>query len=358
MIDSKEVNKTKKIISVVGARPQFIKLAPLHKEFLKHFEIEHLICHTGQHYNNEMSDVFFRELGLPKSDFNLEIGSGNHGEQTGKMLSKIEHVLLNEKPDMVIIFGDTNSTLAGSLVAAKLGIRTIHIEAGLRSYNRKMPEEINRIISDHIGNYLFAPTQTAVDNLLSEGLSDNVYLSGDIMADVLFDNLKRTENVVNKYIEDYYILTLHRPCNVDDAENLIKILKLVDSSGVKTIFPVHPRTKVVLSNTNINFKNIILTAPQGYLEFLALQNHCKKIITDSGGIQKEAYLLKKPCITLRGETEWVETISTGWNLLISKYDDMLPKQINDFEPEGEHPDIFGKDVAKRMVDLAIRFMEL
>jgi len=342
----------------VGARPQFIKLAPLYKEFLKHNEIEHLICHTGQHYNNEMSDVFFRDLGLPKSDFSLEIGSGNHGEQTGKMLFKIEQVLLNEKPDMVIVFGDTNSTLAGSLVAAKLGINSIHIEAGLRSYNRKMPEEINRIISDHICNYLFAPTQTAVDNLLSEGLSDIVYLSGDIMADVLFENLKRTENVIRKYIEDYYILTLHRPYNVDDAEKLIKILKLVDLSGVKTIFPVHPRTKEVLSNTNFNFNNIILTEPQGYLEFLTLQNHCKKIITDSGGIQKEAYLLKKPCITLRGETEWVETISTGWNLLISKYDDMLPKQINDFKPEGEHPDIFGKDVAKRMVDLAIRFMEL
>lgn len=345
----------KKIISIVGARPQFIKLAPLSKKLRNYYR--EIIVHTGQHYDVGMSDSFFRDLDIPKPDYNLDVGSGKQGEQTASMLTKTEDVLIKENPDAVIVFGDTNSTIAGALAAVKLGIRTIHVEAGLRSFNRSMPEEINRVVSDHICDLLFAPTITAVNNLKDEGLTNNVYNTGDIMADVLLENLEKITDNKSPGCSDnpYYLLTLHRPYNVDDISKLKRILDLLNKTDVEIVFPVHPRTKSKVDEFGINkYKNIKYINPLSYTEFLKAHLNCSKVITDSGGIQKEAYLIKKPCITLRSETEWVETVESKWNLLLSEYSDDLPDIINNFNPAGEHPELFGRNVAEKMVEIIRR----
>ena len=351
-----------KIISVVGARPQFIKLAPLSKALnvksqKSNDQMEHLILHTGQHFDEGMSKLFFDQLEIPKPDYNLGISGGSQAEQTAKMLIGIEEVLLKEKPNLVIVFGDTNSTLAGSLAAVKLGIKTLHIEAGLRSFNRSMPEEINRIISDHTSDYLFSPTQTAVDNLTKEGLRDKTFLTGDIMVDSLNQNIEKAKqhsgiiDELDLKSKDYYLLTLHRPYTVDDPVNLKLILEKLSALGKQIIFPVHPRTKKVIEENKIKISNNIkIIKPVGYLDFIKLEQGAEKIITDSGGIQKEAYILKKPCITLRPETEWVETVSEGWNILALPDDKGFSEKILDFRPTAEQSDIFGANVTEKMIN--------
>lgn len=349
-----------KIISIVGARPQFIKLAPLSRKLREYFEEK--IIHTGQHYNQEMSNLFFDELEIPKPDYNIGISGGNHGEQTGKMLIALEEIMLLEKPDLVIVFGDTNSTLAGSLAATKLGIRTVHVEAGLRSFNRSMPEEINRIISDHTCDYLFAPTQSSMHNLKLENLASKSYLTGDIMVDSIKsarEKLGRIKlNNTNKgQYENYYLLTLHRPYNVDNSRNLSRIFDELGKLSKRVVFPVHPRTsKIIESNDLVIPDNFIMIKPVGYLDFISLQLNSVKIITDSGGIQKEAYILRKPCITLRSETEWIETVEAGWNLIINPLiTNDYHSEIESFNPVDNYLPIFGNNVAEKMSGIIEKF---
>jgi UDP-N-acetylglucosamine 2-epimerase (non-hydrolysing) len=314
-----------KIVSIIGTRPQFIKYAPLTKELRRiHNDI---LVHTGQHYDYNMNKVFFDELGIPVPDYNLGIGSGTHAYQTGDMLKGIEAILLEEKPQMVMVYGDTNSTLAGALAAVKLHIKVAHIEAGLRSFDRSMPEEINRILADHCSNFLFCPTQTAVNNLKNEGMMKGVYLTGDVMVDVLIANKELAEksDILEKLglrSKQYITVTIHRASNTDIQENLERIVKVliqIADMGETVVFPIHPRTQKLLANYGLldNLKTKVkIISPLGYFEFLKLLNHSKKVLTDSGGIQKEAYILKVPCITLRENTEWVETIQDGWNILV------------------------------------------
>lgn len=344
-----------KIFSIVGARPQFIKLAPL-SSMLKGFH-EEIIVHTGQHYDYAMSEKIFIDLGIRKPDIHLEIGSGSHAFQTSAMMKALEAAMIAGKPDLVIVFGDTNSTLAGALTAAKLKIPVLHIEAGLRSFNKNMPEEVNRIVTDHVAKFLFAPTQTAVNNLAHEGLVAETSLTGDIMVDTMKWNLKIAlqKSAILSELKlkenEYNLLTLHRDYNVDDPSILEDILTQLGQLGEKIIFPVHPRTKKMLSTSYQLPGNIQLTEPVGYLDFIALENSSKRIITDSGGIQKEAYILKKPCITLRTETEWVETVEEKWNLLLSPTDQSMAGKISSFKTPMNQKPIFGEDVTEKMVDI-------
>ncbi|MBU1076271.1 MAG: UDP-N-acetylglucosamine 2-epimerase (non-hydrolyzing) [Spirochaetes bacterium] len=313
--------KKKKIISVIGARPQFIKAAPLTRK-LRQVYTEKII-HTGQHYDRNMSDLFFKELKIPRPDYNLGVGSGTHGEQTGKMLIQIEGILLKEKPDLVIIYGDTNSTVAGALAAVKLHISVAHVEAGLRSHNRKMPEEHNRIVSDHVSDLLFVPSRIGMDNLKREGLSDKAYLVGDIMYDALLENIKiagKRSQICRDHdvcINDYYLATVHRPANTDNAKNLKNILQALSSLDLKVIFPVHPRTKKFIKHHNLkwNTDKILMIDPIGYLDILNLTLHARRVLTDSGGLQKEAFYLKKEVVVLREESEWKELVQYGWTRL-------------------------------------------
>jgi UDP-GlcNAc3NAcA epimerase len=343
-----------KIFSIVGARPQFIKLAPLsaalaagaHKEF---------IVHTGQHYDYAMSEKIFIDLAIRKPDIHLEVGSGNQTLQVTEMMLKLEAAMIEKKPDVIIVFGDTNSTLAGALIAAKLNIPIIHIEAGLRSYNRTMPEEINRIVTDHVSKYLFAPTQTAVDNLNREGLGSSTFFTGDIMVDTMKNSIEialaKSTAVKNLQLQNeiFSLLTLHRHYNVDDNKVLEHILNELGQLGEKIIFPVHPRTKKMLASTYTIPENIFLIEPQGYLDFIALEHAAKRIITDSGGIQKEAYILCKPCITLRTETEWVETVTEKWNLLINPAQGGIASKISNFTVPDKQSNIFGENVTEKMI---------
>ena len=320
------------IMSIVGARPQFVKLAPLSKRLRLLFK--EVIVHTGQHYDKNMSQLFFEQLQIPAPDYNLSVQATNHGEQTAAMLNALEQVMLIEKPKLVIIFGDTNSTLAGSLAASKLSIPVLHVEAGLRSFNREMPEEINRIIADRLSDYLFVPTPVAMENLVKEGMHEKAWLTGDIMVDSINDSLflpyNSNERISYLINEPYNLLTLHRPVNVDDSLQLLQILSHLNKLNQRILFPVHPRTQRKLAGlvNKGELRNIEFIEPQGYLDFITLQQHAKKIITDSGGIQKEAYILNIPCITLRKETEWTETAKVGWNLLLDINDTQLVEKID------------------------------
>jgi UDP-N-acetylglucosamine 2-epimerase len=314
-----------KIISVVGARPQFIKLSSLSKELRKkHTEI---ILHTGQHYDDELSSIFFSQLSIPKPDYNLGIGSAEHGGQTGRMLIGIEEVLLFEKPDLVVVYGDTNSTLAGALAAAKLKIPVAHVEAGLRSFVWTMPEEINRVLADHISSLLFCPTPTAVRNLKMEGITRGVHLVGDVMYDSFKKNLALAEkksNILQKLNlskKEFYLLTLHRAENTDRKDNLSKLVRILVGLDRKVVFPIHPRTRKRLSQFGLMGRlnsagNVLLIEPVSYLDILVLEKNSRYVLTDSGGVQKEAFFLKTPCLTLREETEWVETLKGGFNRLV------------------------------------------
>lgn len=348
-----------KIFSIVGARPQFIKLAPLSKALSNRHE--EYIVHTGQHYDYAMSEKIFSDLGIRKPDIHLEVGSGTQTEQTGNMMIRLEKAMGENRPDLVIVFGDTNSTLAGAVTAAKLNIPILHIEAGLRSYNKRMPEEINRIATDHISRYLFAPTPTAVRILEEEGLKENTYFTGDIMVDTMKDNipvaLKKSTIIsdLNLNEGEYNLLTLHRNYNVDDPMVLENILNQLGVLGEKIVFPVHPRTKKMISEKFPIPSNILTTEPQGYLDFIVLENFANRIITDSGGIQKEAYMLHKPCISLRTETEWVETVEEKWNLLIDPSDNCIVSKIRSFRVPAAQNEIFGTDVTAKMVKIINSF---
>lgn len=345
-----------KIFSIVGARPQFIKLAPLSSRLSEMHE--EFIVHTGQHYDYSMSEKIFVDLGIRKPDIHLGIGSGTQATQTGEMMIKLESAMKEKKPGIVIIFGDTNSTLAGAIAASKLNIPIVHIEAGLRSYNPSMPEEINRIVSDHVSKYLFAPTQTAVDILKKEGLEKNTYLTGDIMVDTMKNNiqiaLKKSNIICDLKLADreYNLLTLHRNYNVDRTDILTHLLTQLGEVKERIIFPVHPRTKKMLAEASFSMPaNITTTEPQGYLDFIRLEFSANKIITDSGGIQKEAYILRKPCITIRTETEWIETVEEKWNLLIDPSDNSIASKISGFEQPKQQTEIFGQNVTEKMVNI-------
>lgn len=311
-----------KIVTIVGARPQFIKCAPVSRELRK--VASEVLVHTGQHYDDNMSELFFRDLGIPKPDCNLGVGSGSHGAQSGEMLKLIEEVLLKERPDYVVVFGDTNSTLAGALAAAKLHIPVAHVEAGLRSFNRRMPEEINRVVADHLSSLLFCPTETAVKNLTQEGVTAGVELVGDVMYEVLLDYSQIAENRstiltrLNLQPKGYFLTTVHRAENSDDGRRLQSILvALQELSAIHpVIWPVHPRTRKALEDHHPSLQinqTLYLIDPVSYLDMLVLEKHANVILTDSGGLQKEAYWFGVPCVTLRDETEWVETVEQGWN---------------------------------------------
>ena len=310
-----------RVLSIVGARPQFIKAAAVSRVLRRrHTEV---LVHTGQHYDKMMSEVFFDELGIPRPDYNLGIGSGSHGAQTGAMLVAIEEVLLAKSPDAVLVYGDTNSTLAGALAAVKLHIPIAHVEAGLRSFNRRMPEEINRLLTDHVACWLFCPTQTAVDNLRAEGVTEGVWLVGDVMVDALNHNLPLALDRPGVWerlgleASSYYLATLHRPRNTDEPARLAGILQALGELDRPVILPAHPRTVHAVETAGLTVPpNVRVIPPVSYLDMLALEANASRVLTDSGGVQKEAYLVGVPCVTLREETEWIETVETGWNQLV------------------------------------------
>ena len=344
-----------KIVSIVGARPQFIKCSPVSKELRN--DHQEILLHTGQHYDYEMSKLFFEELGIPKPDYNLGVGSGSHARQTGKMLIEIEKILLKEHPDFVLVYGDTNSTFAGALAAVKLHIPIGHVEAGLRSFDKTMPEEINRILTDHASDVFFAPTKTAVENLREEGIIDGVYLSGDVMYDALLHNI--TIAAKSKILEKldieskkYFLVTIHRQSNTDDTKNLSHILEALSRIDGKVIFPVHPSTRKFIEMHGLEKKmnsNVLLVNPVGYIDFLWLEKNAVKILTDSGGIQKEAYFLKIPCITLRENTEWVETVEDGWNVLVGSDKEKIVDAALSFTPSKKQSDHFGDGKAGKRI---------
>jgi UDP-GlcNAc3NAcA epimerase len=311
-----------KIVSIVGARPQFVKLAVVARAIAAHDSAAtHQIIHTGQHYDFEMSEVFFRDLEIPRPDFHLEVGSGNHGEQTGEMMKRLEPVLAEQKPDWVLVYGDTNSTLAGAVVSVKLHIRTAHIESGLRSFKRAMPEEINRIVADHVSDVLFCPTPVAIDHLRNEGLADKALLVGDVMYDAAlqFREIAERKVTAGNYASGAFALaTIHRAENTDDPERLAGIVAALDEISREicpVVLPLHPRTKKVLAGSGWSAQSVTVVAPVSYLEMLVLESRARFILTDSGGVQKEAYFFQRPCITMRDETEWTETLENRCNVL-------------------------------------------
>lgn len=341
------------IVTIVGARPQFIKLAPVSKA-IRQLGLVEKIVHTGQHYDHNMSATFFRELEIPTPDFNLQIGSGSHGRQTGTMLMAIEEVLLSVMPRLVIVYGDTNSTLAGALAAVKLNMKVAHIEAGLRSFNRTMPEEHNRILTDHCSDYLFCPTQNAVEQLGREGIQQQVFMVGDTMYDAVVQYAEKAQSHAN--ILDtlelqpggYFLVTIHRPANTDNPKNLESLLLSFGQLRLPVIFPIHPRTKkkVIELHPDAKWDNVIFVDPLGYLDMLSLQKNAYKILTDSGGIQKEAFFLKVPCITLRDETEWVETVESGWNRLCGANPEQIVEAAHYWQPPNSMPPaMFGDGTA-------------
>lgn len=318
-----------KILTIVGARPQFIKAAAVSRVLRKTRGVLETLVHTGQHYDDNMSDVFFRELEIPRPDFNLGIGSGSHGRQTGRMMTAIETAIARTKPDWVLVYGDTNSTLAGALAAAKLKVPVAHVEAGLRSFNRAMPEELNRVVADHVSDLLFAPTRTAVGNLLREGIpARRIARVGDVMYDAsLFYSAKAGEesfilDSLNLSPARYVLATIHRAENTDDPARLQRIVKALDQLAleVPVVIPVHPRTRKALKAlgpAKQRHPDLRLIPPVGYLDMVMLEKNARLVVTDSGGVQKEAFFYRVPCITLRDETEWTELVEAGWNIVMS-----------------------------------------
>jgi len=346
-----------KVCSIVGARPQFIKAAVVSRALRA--VAREILIHTGQHYDTEMSAVFFQELEIPAPDYNLGIGSTSHGAQTGRMLEQLEAVLEKERPDRVLVFGDTNSTLAGALAAAKLKIPVDHVEAGLRSFTRSMPEEVNRVVTDHLSSLLFCPSQTAIENLAREGLTNGVHLVGDVMAEALRFGVHRAQqrSTISKRLDlrpqQYLLVTLHRAENTDDHVRLRSILTGLAAIDEKIIFPVHPRTEAALGSLSWTAPpHIHLIPPASYLEMCALESDARIILTDSGGVQKEAYWLGVPCITLRDETEWVETVASGWNRLVGADTDRLLKAVRKTWESGLRPPLYeGERPGHRIAEL-------
>jgi len=344
-----------KILHIVGARPQFVKAAMVSRAW--NDPAREFLLHTGQHYSQEMSRLFFDELALRKPDINLEAGGGSHAEQTSSMLVGIDQYLDKIQPDHVIIYGDTNSTLAGALAASKREIPLSHVEAGLRSFNRSMPEEINRVIADHVSDFLFCPTSVAVENLRKEGITMGVHPVGDVMADALFLFARvaeeRSSILADLSLEPgtYALATAHRSGNVDDNGRLAAIIQGLEAINQRIILPIHPRTKKMLEQFGLSFSdNVTLIEPVGYLDMLMLEKNAECILTDSGGIQKEAYLLGVRCITMREETEWVETVQAGWNVLAGADAQKISQLFTEFHPADKRPQVYGSgDAADKIV---------
>ena len=376
-----------KIVTIVGARPQFVKAAAVSRAVQTYNQsisgnqttILELLVHTGQHYDRDMSDIFFEELGIPEPAYNLGIGSGSHGRQTGEMLRGIEEALLREQPDWLLAYGDTNSTLAGALAAVKLHIPVAHVEAGLRSHNRCMPEEINRVLTDHVSTLLLCPTETAVKNLKDEGIKQGVHLVGDVMYDAVLHDLPVAERRsailrdLGLQPKGYHLATVHRAENTDDTIRFDGILAALQeiSRSRPVVWPMHPRTRQVLSRLHPSLladaiedhstpipgragthHGLCAINPVSYFDMLVLEKNAKLIITDSGGVQKEAYWLGVPCVTLRDETEWVETVEVGWNVLAGADRDQIVRLAETRTPPGERPALFGAgDAAKRTIEV-------
>jgi len=353
-----------KVVSIVGARPQFIKAVLVSKELRKNHE--EILVHTGQHYDMELSRIFFDELGIPKPDYNLGIGSDTHARQTGRMMMSIEDTLVAEKPDLVLVYGDTNSTLAGALAAVKLHIPVAHVETGPRMFDKSIPEEVNRVLTDHISSLLFAPTQTAVVNLKKgEGIVDGVYLTGDVMLDsfLYFSKVAlKVSKILNKLTlskGEYLMATVHRARNTDYKENLRDIVEAFSSMDEKIVFPIHPRTEKYLKQYGLydrlkGAQNIALIAPVGYLDSIILTRNARKILTDSGGLQKEAYFSKVPCITLDEATGWPETVEDGWNTLVGSDKNKITEGVKHFEPDGQQRDVFGDGKAAERIVMVMK----
>lgn len=332
-----------KILTVVGARPQFIKAAAISRvmQGLADQGISEVMIHTGQHYDEKMSRVFFDELEIPEPKYNLGIAAGTHGEMTGRMLASIEKVLLDEKPDWLLVYGDTNSTIAGALAAAKVHVPIAHVEAGLRSFNMRMPEEINRIVTDRISKLLFCPTDTAVENLKTEGMTGNVLNVGDVMYDqALFFGEKAQHSKVLDVLKlspgNFILVTCHRAENTDDRSRLTEIVRALEelAQQVKVVFPLHPRTRKLLDQYGLaeQMKNVLVTDPLPFLDMVALERSAKVILTDSGGVQKEAFFYNVPCVTMRDETEWVETVELGWNTITGASRERIVNAVWDNTP--------------------------
>jgi len=322
-------------VTIIGARPKFVKASVISHALRLAGHIE-IIVNTGQHYDDNMAKIFFEEMQIPVPDFDLKVGSGSHAEQTAASLVGIEKIIEEANPDFVIVYGDTNATLAGALAAKKLNVQLTHIEAGLRSYNREMPEEINRIVTDVLSDQLFVPTQVAVENLKREGIEKGVYVVGDVMVDALqtYSRIAEKNSTILRKLgvssNEYLLLTIHRPSN-SSLDRLKPILEQVSQGGVPVVFPVHPRIRVLVESLiGAYAESIRLIDPVGYLDMLMLEKHARVIVTDSGGIQKEAYCQKRPCLTIRSETEWVETVSDGWNHIVGEELDRIPELIGDF----------------------------
>jgi UDP-GlcNAc3NAcA epimerase len=376
-----------KIITIIGARPQFIKAAAVSRAVARYNDqasnseystLNEVIIHTGQHYDEGMSAVFFRELEIPEPLYNIGIGSGPHGQQTGRMIEAIEKLLMTEKPDWVLVYGDTNSTLAGALAAAKLHIPVAHVEAGLRSFNRRMPEEINRVMTDHLSTLLFCPSQVAVDNLAAEGISSKrtsdsspltpqILVVGDVMADALqfaankVDTNSDILNCLGLKPHHYFLATIHRAENTDNPERLENIMSALSelAKNEPVVLPLHPRTKKILTASLPSLlasdSLLRIIEPVGYFDVIALAQSARVILTDSGGMQKEAYWLNVPCITLRDETEWVETVDTGWNVLAGADKKKISYVAQNVTRPAEHPSLYGDgQAAKRVIDILIK----
>lgn len=348
-----------KIVSVVGTRPQFVKLCPVSRALRRrHVEV---VVNTGQHYDFEMSGAFLRDMDIPTPDHNLEVGSGSHADQTGRMLIGLERVFIQERPDAVVVFGDTNSTIAAALGAAKLHMPVAHVEAGLRSYNREMPEEVNRVLTDHVSTWLFCPTETAERNLAREGITSGVTRVGDVMLDavVQFGGKADSLGILQEYGLDrgrYLLATIHRPSNTDSTDTLAKLLAAFAAIDEPIAFPVHPRTRRALDAARLTLSpNVRPMNPVGYLEMLALEKHARMVLTDSGGVQKEAFFFGVPCVTLRTETEWTELVEAGWNRVVGLDLERIVEAVRTWVPGGPRPDLFGSgDASERIAALLER----
>ncbi|SMO66666.1 non-hydrolyzing UDP-N-acetylglucosamine 2-epimerase [Melghirimyces algeriensis] len=345
-----------KVVTVVGARPQFIKAAPVSRALRRYGK--EILVHTGQHYDTSMSHIFFKELNIPHPDYHLGIGSKSHGAQTGEMLSEVERVLLTEKPDWVLVYGDTNSTLAGALAASKMHLPIAHVEAGLRSFNRRMPEEINRVLTDQLSTLLFCPTTTAVQHLSSEGITRGVYNVGDVMADALQFNRKLAldhSNILERLEikpKEYLLVTFHRAENTDVDHRLENIVSALNHLSKPAVLPLHPRTRNKIKQSGLSFTNprLKVIEPVGYLDMIQLEANASKILTDSGGVQKEAFLLNVPCITMRDETEWTETIEQKANILVGSDKRKIVQHAEHFQVDFSNvKPIFGEGNASQRI---------
>lgn len=347
-----------KIASIVGARPNFVKLAPIHAALRS--AIDHVIIHTGQHYDYELSEIFFQQLKIPKPDYNLNVGSATPMAQIADMIKGLENIFIKSDFDLVIVYGDTNSTFAGALSAMRTGIKVAHIESGLRSFDRRMPEETNRLLTDQLSDYLFAPTAKAIENLNREHVRGQIVYSGDVSVEILNEALSLSEkSTILKDLDldsgHYILFTMHRAENTLSADSIIAVLQAFETlSEVKIVFPIHPRTKKILFEKNLlqrlhKCKNVKLIEPLGYIDFIKLMHNAHKMLTDSGGAQKESYLLQVPCITIRDVTEWEETVKTGWNILVGTNTDRIVKAVRTWSPESSIQPIFGNGDASKII---------